>query len=564
MNEQNHRKIKLQNPQENQPLTQLENQDMIHQFSFGHQPKIDLYSDETKTYLHRKIDEDPNDPDSLECLGIAYISDAKKTGDFKTGINYLFAALQKDPTNPIYIYNLGRGALIYKNFKTAEAMFRAALSLKPDHINTLLGLCELYFETNQLTKVHDLIQTIKKQHPQNDLVLIHEINYLTDRRRFQEAEELCLSLLTKYPYFINGHLTLASIYNKQGRIKEGTRAYIRSLRVCPNDPHLETNLSLALLDQQKMKSGFHYYRSRRTVLGKSKTFDQVKHIPHWTGQNLTNKTIFIYLEQGIGDMINFIPLLETVLKRWNCTVYCFMYESLLSLFQQSISHPSLHWVRDLAETETLSFDYQAPLLDLFSNLNFSFTTISWPKAYLKPSPESIRAWADKLQTYRKPRIGINWNGNVMFKNNRNRSMSFETFMTIFDRIDAEINKDFHLFNLHVPEPENRPALDDMIKKHDIIDITPQFKDFHDSAAFIMNLDFVITTDTATVHLVGALGKKAIVLLALDSDWRWFQTGTQTPWYPSSMTLLRQTVYRDWTPVLEEAGRKISQSLKNHQ
>lgn len=551
MNEQNQRKTKLQNPQENQPLTQLENQDIIHQFSFGHQPKMDLYSDEAKEYLHAKIDADPNDTDSLECLGIAYISDAKKTGDFKTGINYLFAALQKDPTNPIYIYNLGRAALIYKNLQTAEAMFQAALSLKPNHINTLLGLCELYLETNQPDKAYHYIQTTKKLHPENDLVLTHEINYLIDTRDFKKAEELCLSLLVKYPYFINGHLTLASVYNKQGRLKEGTKSYIRALRVCPNDPHLETNLALALLNQQKMKSGFHFYRSRHKILGKSKSFEQVKHIPHWTGQDLTNKKLFIYLEQGIGDMINFIPSLQTVLAKWNCTIYCLMYESLIPLFKQSIAHPSLHWMTDLSETKNLSFDYQAPLLDLLPNLNFSFTTIPWPKAYLKPSLERISHWKEKLQAYKKPKIGINWQGNIMHKNDRNRSIPFETFMTIFDHHES-----LHLFNLHMPEPDNRPALNDLLNKNNIIDVTRQLKDFHDSAAFIMNLDLVITVDTATAHLTGALGKKVLTLLALDNDWRWFESGDQTKWYPT-MTLLRQQRYKDWTSVLAEAQNQIT-------
>lgn len=552
----------MQNQPESQKkskLIQLENQDIIHQFSFGHQPKMDLYSAEAKDYLHKKIDSDPNDADSLECLGISYISDAKKTGDFKKGINYLFSALQKDPTNPIYIYNLGRGALIYKNFKTAEAMFHAALSLKPDHINTLLGLCELYLETNQPDKAYTYIQTIQSLYPENDLVLTHEINYLIDTRQFQKAEELCLALLVKYPYFINGHLTLASIYNKQGRIKQGTKSYIRALRVCPHDPHLETNLALALLNQKKMKSGFRFYRSRHKILGKSKSFEQVKHIPHWTGQDLTDKKLFVCLEQGIGDMINFIPLLQTVLKKWNCTIYCLMYESLTPLFEQSISHSSLHWLNNLTEAENLSLDYQAPLMDLLQNLDFSLTKTPWPKNYLTPSPERIESWKTYLQAYPMLKIGINWQGNIMHKNDRNRSIPLETFMTIFNKNNGQENQPFHLFNLHIPEPDNRGALTEQLAQNGIIDVTPHLKDFHDSAAFIMNLDLIITVDTATAHLTGALGKKTLTLLALDNDWRWFETGNQTIWYPS-MTLLRQKTYKDWTSVLIEARHELADCL----
>lgn len=548
----------MQNQLKNQEISKLsylENQDIIHQFSFGYQSKIDLYGGEARDYLHKKIENDPDDADSLECLGISYISDAKRTGDFKTGINYLFAALQKDPTNPIYIYNLGRGAFIYKNFTTAEAMFQAALSLNPRHINTLSGLCELYLETNQLDKVYTYIQIMKNLYPENNLVTIYEIYYLIDRRDFKQAEQLCLSLLAKYPYFINGHLTLVSIYNKQGRIKRGTKTYIQALRVCPHDPHLEMNLALALLNQNKMKSGFRFYKSRHKILNESKAFERIKSVPNWTGQDLTHKKIFICLEQGIGDMINFIPLLQIALQKWNCTIYCFMYESLTPLFRQSISHPSLHWLDTLSEIENFSFDYKAPLMDLLSNLDFSLTKAQWPTQYLKPSPQLIDTWKKQLQAYPKPKIGINWQGNIMHKNDRNRSIPLETFMTIFKDHDKNGTQNFHLFNLHVPEADNRDAFNQLISGTGIIDTTSQFKNCHDSAAFIMNLDLIITVDTATAHLAGALGKKTLTLLALDNDWRWFQSGDQTIWYPS-MTLLRQKIYKDWTSVLEDVKNNL--------
>ena len=60
----------------------------------------------------------------------------------------------------------------------------------------------------------------------------------------------------------------------------------------------------------------------------------------------------------------------------------------------------------------------------------------------------------------------------------------------------------------------------------------QIKDFADTAAFMSELDLVISVDTAVAHLAGALGKRAWTLLPFVPDWRWGLEGETTPWYPT--------------------------------
>ena len=68
--------------------------------------------------------------------------------------------------------------------------------------------------------------------------------------------------------------------------------------------------------------------------------------------------------------------------------------------------------------------------------------------------------------------------------------------------------------------------------------------FMDTAAIMMNLDLVITSDTAIAHLAGALGVPVWVALPFMPDWRWLLDRSDSPWYPT-MRLFRQKAPGDW-------------------
>ena len=84
---------------------------------------------------------------------------------------------------------------------------------------------------------------------------------------------------------------------------------------------------------------------------------------------------------------------------------------------------------------------------------------------------------------------------------------------------------------------------------DIIDFTSLLNDFSDTAALIDNLDLVISVDTSTAHLAGAMGKPVWILNRFDADWRWLLDRTDSPWYPT-VKLYRQEKAGDWDNVVQ--------------
>src|SRR5262249_14822841 len=74
--------------------------------------------------------------------------------------------------------------------------------------------------------------------------------------------------------------------------------------------------------------------------------------------------------------------------------------------------------------------------------------------------------------------------------------------------------------------------------------------FMDTAAIMMNLDLVITSDTSIAHLAGALGVPVWVVLPFAPDWRWLLNRSDSPWYPT-MWLFRQKQAGNWESVFTE-------------
>jgi ADP-heptose:LPS heptosyltransferase len=74
-----------------------------------------------------------------------------------------------------------------------------------------------------------------------------------------------------------------------------------------------------------------------------------------------------------------------------------------------------------------------------------------------------------------------------------------------------------------------------------------------------NLHLIITVDTMTAHLAGALGRQTWTLLPFACDWRWMLDRSDTPWYPT-MHLFRQTTPGNWRPVIQEVQQELMRHL----
>jgi hypothetical protein len=106
--------------------------------------------------------------------------------------------------------------------------------------------------------------------------------------------------------------------------------------------------------------------------------------------------------------------------------------------------------------------------------------------------------------------------------------------------------------------DHAEELDAVVRTHDIrLTRWPQAlaADYDATAALVDALDLVISVQTSVVHLAGALGKEAWVLVPRVPEWRYGNQGRDMPWYPS-VRLFRQ-MSTDWAEVLTEVNMELS-------
>jgi hypothetical protein len=82
------------------------------------------------------------------------------------------------------------------------------------------------------------------------------------------------------------------------------------------------------------------------------------------------------------------------------------------------------------------------------------------------------------------------------------------------------------------------------------------EDYDETAALVCALDLVVSVQTSVVHLAGALGRPAWVMVPAVAEWRYLARGERMPWYPS-VEIWRQREPGEWAPVVEAIARRLA-------
>ena len=469
-------------------------------------------------------------------------------GDYSSVIETMRKSLLdilEDPKSIDFIAHSNRTAIqLYNQEKDNDAIhiYKRLIELSPnsDFLYSNLGL--VYRKQHQLENAHDCFKTVLKLNPESSLAyrllsIIHQLKGNLDK-----AYQYCTIAIEKNPNDADATDELGVIEEKRGHIDLAIQHYEKAIALNPKRPEPYRNLAHAQLLKGLFKQGFKNYEWRMKCSDyKSRIFDE---LPLWKGQRFEGKTLFLCTEQGFGDIIQFIRY-APMIKSKGGTVALGTFPKIIRLLS------TVKGLDRVFHQEPISnFDYQIPLMSLPYIFNTDIDTIPTNIPYIYP-PEKVGEWISVIKDHpAKLKIGIAWAGSTKHPDDRSRSISLETFRPLLSLTQTG---QIAFFSLQIGE---RCLAKDSPFSQQIIDLNLYVDDFADTAAAIDLLDLVISVDTSTIHLTGAMGKPVWVMIPFAPDWRWMQNRNDSPWYPT-LKLFRQPKPGDWNSVVHQVIETLS-------
>jgi hypothetical protein len=310
----------------------------------------------------------------------------------------------------------------------------------------------------------------------------------------------------------------------------------------PGNVNYELNESVSHLMKGDLIEGWKKYEARWYYQSDTSLKPQLPGPEYDGSQDIVDKKVLVYYEQGFGDSVQFIRFTK-VLRDKGAEVTVITKSQLYDLFKYNL--PELTVLN--ADAQIPPYHYHVALMDLPKCFGTTIDTIPYPTAYLDVDEGMKQSWKIKLGPKTKKRIGLLWSPNKIAFISRFRRIELEQLLSI-------TSDEYEFISLSYEVDEN---ILETLAKYNVKTFHEDLSGFYNTAGLISQMDLVISIDTVIPHLSGAMGVPTWVMLTdYGCDWRWFMNRNDSPFY-NCMRLFRQT-NGIWDTVLESIQQELKQ------
>jgi len=533
----------------------------------------------------------PNHFDALQLLGML----ALQSGRWNEGIELLRKAVAINAMQAPIHSNLAFAYNAVGRFKEGLSSADRAVSLRRDFAdawnnrgNALAGL-----DIPQ-DALHSYDRAIALK-PDFAQALNNRACVLRDLGRSTDALESCDRAIALWPDYADAWSNRGNALGDLSRPEEARTSYQRAVAIAPNlidawsnqglclvelnerdeallsyrhalslaPDHAEThwNESLCLLQVGRLEEGWRKYEwrwQRNRIKASRRTFEQ----PLWLGDEpIVGKTILLHAEQGLGDTLQFCRY-ATLVSKLGARVVLEVPADLLTLLA------NLDGVAQIVEqgAPLPPFDYHCPLLSLPLAFKTSVNTIPSVTPYLFADAARAQLWRARIgdDAASRLKVGLVWAGGnragiAELRNiDARRSIALAQLKPLLDLPFVQ----YYSLQKGASAQQLAQLQSEQAVGQEVIDYAEELTDFADTAALVENLDLIISVDTSTAHLAGAMGKPVWILNRFDTCWRWMLERDDSPWYPSAR-LFRQPALGDWENVIESVRAALENRAEAH-
>jgi tetratricopeptide (TPR) repeat protein len=453
--------------------------------------------------------------------------------------------------------NLALAQTRLKKLDDAWQTIQRGLAVVPGHPSLLTQAGHLAIETQRWAEAGELVQAALKVAPGSvdarfNAAVLHQ-HLGRDEDALKEFEILLKSQRDHQPAFLNAGVSLRNL----GRVDAAIRHFTKGLEAWPDWNYLRYNLAITRLYAGAWQAAWQDYELRfETANALSKS--PKPQSPKWDGGDIVGKTLLVIHEQGFGDVFQFIRMLGFAREKTDKVIFVCPRRLYAVLSRLDIF--SKHGLRLVSDDQPLpEHDLHLPLLSLLRLADVAPDTVPPGIAKAAIEPQRIRKWRDfgaaEGGALKPWRVGLAWQGNPLAGVDRGRSIAVSEFAPL-----ARVNDKVQFISLqrHIGTGQPFPEGLDVLTPG--ADFDAGEDGFLDTAAMMMSLDLVITSDTSVAHLAGLLGRPVWLFLKKVPDWRWGSEGHLTPWY-ATMRLFRQRAAGDWKTLFTEAAEDLDRLVQ---
>jgi tetratricopeptide (TPR) repeat protein len=540
-----------------------------------------------RSSLQAALGQQPGWPAALGALGNVH----KLAGDASAAVECYREALRHKPESPFLLTNLGAALSDLGQHRLAVVELRRALVLKPDFADAHHNLGAALKSLGEGRAAAASFRLALRHEPGHSPTLKSAVSLLLSLGAYQELLQIAQQALAVRPGSAEAMTAMGLACRALGRPAEALQHLRAALQVRPDDAHVLNTLGIALQDLGRLPEAVAAYDhalrvraefpSARWHRALARLLDgdfergwpdyelrlvsqdpppRTPPAPRWDG-NRVDGTVLVYAEQGLGDEIMFASCLSDVLRRTaHCVVDCS--PKLEKLFRRSFPQATVlsgeqrgtpSW-----ERVQLSVDQAIPAGSLPMHLRRDRASFPRHDGYLRADPARVEFWRGRLAALGTGlKVGISWCGGTARSRRAVRSIPLAHWSPLLRQEPT------HFVSLQYTECTEEIA--QLYEEHGVeISHWPEaIEDYDETAALICALDLVISVQTSVIHLCGALGRTAWVLVSASPEWRYLNNGETLPWYPS-VRLFRQPQLNSWdsviTSVAQELHRLISQPI----
>lgn len=489
----------------------------------------------------------------------------EQIGNYKGAIDALKKAAAINPANFTYYYNMAVLNTMIDNLDEAVNCYFKSIELNPNHIESYVNLANILKE-NDTDKALEFLLKAYEIRPKEEILLLSLAQLYKNTFKNEESIKILKELFIINPMCDEAYSLMAMNLMDLCQYQQALNYYDIAIKLNPNNldfqhgravalkylgnekecfeilknivenenSSLESKITLGMLylKNKDFQKGMELYRLRSDNI-KSETID--KDVIWEPNQDISNKTVLVYSNCGLGDSIMYARYLP-LLKEKNIEVILQTDKEIVPIIQESF--PMINVIKKTIKPP--KHDIILQFMDIQLALNMDFDNIPFSNGYLKANEQAVKMYSNlpELKTTKK-KIGIFRQGNKkIFKN---RSIPFEIMSRLIE------NKNFNFYSFQMGES---------IKETDnFFDLTKHINDYSDTAALLKNIDILITIDSSIAHMAGALGVKTYLLLPKTSEWRWFDDEKTTPWY-DSVTIFKQIESNNWNEVMDRVIKSL--------